>query len=308
MTIATGELDSLKYPTLPALLAAAKSPDAPLSFLTFGQYSGTGNLIAQTRIPYLNSLQRLANSDFTNASRARRYHHESVSAHIDAALISVHSESHPLPKRSRARSFISDAQISSKNIDRIVSHIPQSTPSNRLQQQCEIALAGFSSGLSVSANLKLGTFDSHNTNDVDQMELIPEFLAGVDYMMRRAEEIGIRDQLIVIIQSEMGRTPWYNQTGGKDHWSVTSMMAMGAGITGNRVIGSTGTNPETGFEQYPAQINPTTLAIDPEGIRIRPQHIQQALRTFTGINDHPFATRFALDLPEHEYLVRLFEG
>jgi len=39
------------------------------------------------------------------------------------------------------------------------------------------------------------------------MKLIPEFLAGIAYVLRRAEELKIREKLVVVIQSEMGRTP-----------------------------------------------------------------------------------------------------
>ena len=173
-------------------------------------------------------------------------------------------------------------------------------------QQSEIALAAFASGLGVSANLNLGNFDSHNTNDVDQMNLIPKLLAGVDYLLTRAEELNLRDRLIVIIQSEMGRTPWYNSTGGKDHWSVTSMMALGPGIEGNRVIGGTMVDSETGFDQSPKLIDPTTLQENSMGIKVRPEHIQQAQRELLGIADHPYAQKFALGLSSNEELQCLF--
>ena len=71
------------------------------------------------------------------------------------------------------------------------------------------------------------------------MKLIPEFLAGIAYLIRRAEELKIREQLVVVVQSEMGRTPTYNKGNGKDHWSIGSVMFLGRGIKGNRVIGAT---------------------------------------------------------------------
>ena len=43
--MATGKLDSLAYPTFAALVAACNAPEAPLAFLTFGNYSSTGNLV-----------------------------------------------------------------------------------------------------------------------------------------------------------------------------------------------------------------------------------------------------------------------
>ena len=71
--IATGELNSLVYPTLPALFAAAWRPEVPLAFWTFGDYSATGNIIAQTRIPYLSSLDRLGTIGYSDRGRTRRF-------------------------------------------------------------------------------------------------------------------------------------------------------------------------------------------------------------------------------------------
>src|SRR5438876_926057 len=61
--MATGKLDSLIYPTFAALVAACRGSDCPLAYLTFGNYSATGNLVAMSRVPYLPSLQKIANAD-----------------------------------------------------------------------------------------------------------------------------------------------------------------------------------------------------------------------------------------------------
>ena len=46
--------------------------------------------------------------------------------------------------------------------------------------------------------------------------------ANIAATARRAEELGIREKLVVVMQSEMGRTPNYNKGEGKDHWSIGS--------------------------------------------------------------------------------------
>ena len=96
-----------------------------------------------------------------------------------------------------------------------------------MSQQADIALAAFKGGVCVSANLHLSGFDSHANNDPDQIRLIPQFLQAVDYLVTKAEELKIREKLVLVIQSEMGRTPHYNKGNGKDHWSVGSIMFMG---------------------------------------------------------------------------------
>jgi hypothetical protein len=193
------------------------------------------------------------------------------------------------------------AQLNSKALNRITPYIPKSQGMGRLPSQVDIALASFKAGVCVSANLSIGQFDSHANNDADQMKLIPELLAGVDYLASKAEELKLRDKLVIVIQSEMGRTPTYNKGNGKDHWSVGSIMFMGPGIKGNRVIGA------TDDKQFVVPINPKSLATDQEqGIRVRPEHIHVALREFAGISKHSFSRKFPLDIPAGEQLERFW--
>jgi Protein of unknown function (DUF1501) len=301
--MATGKLDSLAYPTFPALVAACFGKDLPIAFLTFGNYSATGNLVPMSRIPYLHPLGMLAKADFVEAS-THSYHEAFVTEKITRALESqfqARVSKTALPRVERSQSMLYSAQTNSKMLERIVPFIPKEPSRDRLGQQVDISLAAFKAGVCVSANLSIGQFDSHNNNDQDQMKLIPEFLAGADYLMHKAEELQIRDKLVVIMQSEMARTPNYNTGHGKDHWSIGSLFCMGAGITGNRVIGAT----DAGQMLIP--INPLTLTIDQEhGIRMRPEHFHQALRELSTIDDHPLSQQFPLQVPHSEQLAGLW--
>ncbi|MDP2310168.1 MAG: DUF1501 domain-containing protein [Pseudomonadota bacterium] len=84
----------------------------------------------------------------------------------------------------------------------------------------------------------------------------------------------LAEEVTVVVVSEMGRTPKLNATGGKDHWTWTSAMLVGAGITGGRVIGgydeglngrpvdlSTGDVTETGATLTSAHLGATLLAM-----------------------------------------------
>ena len=298
--MATGKLDSLEYPTFAALVAACNGSDAPIAFLTFGQYSATGNLVPMSRVPYLSSLKQLANADGVDGSSRSFYSDDFVRDRIESTLKEqrMARDSQPrLPRLERAQSMLYAAQLNSQALKRITPYIPKSLVKGRLPQQADVALASFKAGVCVSANLSIGQFDSHANNDSDQMRLIPEFLAGIDYLISKAEELKIRDKLVIVIQSEMGRTPNYNKGNGKDHWSVGSIMFMGTGIKGNRVIGA------TNDQQFLVPVNPRSLATDNEhGVRVRPEHIHTALREFAGVNKHEFSKRFPLDVPAGEQL------
>ncbi|HEU0067905.1 MAG TPA: DUF1501 domain-containing protein [Nitrospiraceae bacterium] len=302
--MATGKLDNLAYPTFAALVAACQGPECPLAFLTFGNYSSTGNLVAMSRVPYLPSLKRLALADYVEGNERAPYHDGFVLDRIERALQEEHQASAAaprLPRVERAENMLYAAQVNSKALQRVTPHIPSDIPKERLAQQAEIALAAFKAGVCVSANLTIGQFDSHANNDADQMKLIPEFLAGVAYIARRAEELQLRDQLVIIIQSEMGRTPTYNNGQGKDHWSIGSIMFLGRGIQGNRVIGA------TDEKQFQVPVDPQSLACDQDkGLRVRPEHIHTALREFAGIAEHPYSQKFPLGVKENERLLGLW--
>lgn len=302
--MATGKLDGMAYPTFAALVAACQGPACPLSFLTFGNYSATGNLVAMSRVPYAQSLRKLANADAVQGDEGSPYHDPFALDRVERALRDRNqlAAARPrLPRAEHAENMLFAAQANSKALGRVTPYIPGAVPKERLSQQADIALAAFKAGVCVSANLSIGQFDSHANNDPDQMRLIPEFLAGVRYLMRRAEDLKIRDRLVIVVQSEMGRTPTYNAGNGKDHWSIGSVMFLGRGIKGNRVIGA------TDEKQNHVPLDPQALACDRgKGIRVRPEHIHDALRDLAGITDHPFSRRFPLGVADHERLQKFW--
>jgi uncharacterized protein (DUF1501 family) len=296
--VATGKLDSSAYPTFAALVAACRGPSCPLAFLTFGNYSATGNLVPMARIPYLPTLKKVAQADSPGGNHL--YHDPFVLERIERTLkdqLDSRLARNQLPRHRRAQRMLYAAQTNSKALKRAVPHISDTAPQGRLPQQAEIALASFKAGICVSANLSIGQFDSHANNDRDQMKLIPELLAGIHFAVQRAEDLGIREQLVVVIQSEMGRTPHYNQGDGKDHWSIGSMMFLGRGIRGNRVLGKTDDG------QFALPFNPKTLTAGQKpGIRVRPEHIHTALRQHAGILNHEFSRQFPLKVAPDEQL------
>ncbi|MEK6237714.1 MAG: DUF1501 domain-containing protein, partial [Planctomycetales bacterium] len=92
-------------------------------------------------------------------------------------------------------------------------------------------------------------------------------------------------------------TPNYNKGNGKDHWSIGSIMFLGHGVQGDRVIGA------TDEKQFPVPINPKSLSTDKEnGVRVRPEHIHASLREFAGIDAHSFSKQFPLQVPDNERL------
>ncbi len=47
----------------------------------------------------------------------------------------------------------------------------------------------------------------------------------------------LAEEVVIVLCSEMGRTPRRNSSNGKDHWTFTSAMLVGPGVAGGQVIG-----------------------------------------------------------------------
>src|SRR6266550_3559593 len=115
--MATGKLDSLAYPTFAALVAACRGPDCPLAFLTFGNYSATGNLVAMSRVPYLPSLQKIANADAIEGNAKSPYHDKFALDRIEEALRegnAARAGEPRLPRAERGENMLYAAQVNSK--------------------------------------------------------------------------------------------------------------------------------------------------------------------------------------------------
>lgn len=76
---------------------------------------------------------------------------------------------------------------------------------------------------------------------------------GLDQLASELEGAGLLDNTLVVVASELGRTPHRNVQNGTDHWTFTSGLLFGAGVAGQRQVGSTDdrlvgnpTDPETG--------------------------------------------------------------
>jgi uncharacterized protein (DUF1501 family) len=107
-----------------------------------------------------------------------------------------------------------------------------------------------------------------------------QLLGAVGFALDEAERAGLKDRTYVLVTSDFGRGPYYNGEGngsGKDHWPITSMLAFGPKIAGNRVIG------DTDDDQRALAVDPDTLALNRDGVVLSPEHVHRALRKLAGI-------------------------
>lgn len=284
------------YPSFGALAAASIAPEQPLSFISNGGYDFTASLVAPARVSGSSTFQQLA---FPNAAspqneegRRNPYFSATVYAKIEAARnarLERLIRGSTLPLQTRQMAQLQTVRGEDNNLNRLVQALPERI-NNGLAGQAEVAIASFTSGLAVSANLSMGGFDTHGNHDRDHVRRLTELLEGVDHLWDQIAANNLQDRVTVLVGSDFGRTPFYNANRGKDHWNVTSVMAMGAGIRGNRVIGAT----DADFEARP--VNAQSLQPDSNGIILTPEHLHVALRDLAGVSPD-LDTQFGIQAP-----------
>ncbi|MFO1000610.1 MAG: DUF1501 domain-containing protein [Planctomycetaceae bacterium] len=119
-------------------------------------------------------------------------------------------------------------------------------------------------------NVDYDAWDTHNNNfNILKKNKLPGFDQTMHALMTDLQERGLLDETLIVVTSEMGRTPRINANSGRDHWTncYGSLLA-GAGIRGGTVYGAS--DNQAGYVAdnpvRPADLLATiyrTLGIDP---------------------------------------------
>ena len=81
-------------------------------------------------------------------------------------------------------------------------------------------------------------WDSHY-DTASQHSYYEGLFGGVARMAEELDAAALLDDTLVMVVSEMTRSPLRNAYGGKDHWPHTSILMFGGGIAGGRRLGGT---------------------------------------------------------------------
>jgi len=272
------------HPVLGAMVAAA-GPERALAFMSSGGIEDTLGTVPLSRFTSDRSFDAIAKPHY-------RYSSPMVLDESDAlareALADLHGIQAGAWGPSRAEASIrawQEAQTLSGALGAL-ERVP--LPEGLLPTQhgaktaavAHLMISAFQAGLATTGNLSVGGFDTHDGHDTEARVAMGTLLTVVDAVWAMAEHAGIADKLTVMVSSDFGRTPTYNDRDGKNHWPITSALLMGAGIEGGVEVGG------TDAERLPLEVG---------GNVVTPQHLHQALRGEFGISaDHPLAVRFPL--------------
>lgn len=285
------------YPPLAAILAGALAPGRPLGFLSNGGYENTQGVVPLTRVDNLYTIASLAYPNRPDPNNMNsRVHSDMTAARIAAAQqarLAALSSRQTLPVMAAAMNQLLATRTGGNLLQRVMQYLPTNdqynNAGNAILRQGMVALAGYQAGLTAAVNLSVGGFDTHGDHDNQQSNALGNLLKGVDLLMDRIDMLGLTDRVVVLIGSDFGRTPSYNAQNGKDHWSVTSLMMMGPGVRGDRVIGATdATQRARGFDYGTGSIS------DSATTRLSPKALHLALRRFAGVDTSELARQFPI--------------
>ncbi|MDF2692870.1 MAG: hypothetical protein K0S65_1253 [Labilithrix sp.] len=321
--LACGHND-VELPALAALFAGkvAKQINVPMAFLAGGQYNRTGDVVGISRFP--GDKVGLLTDPFKAAPQDEKALLSDVAVRRITELREERFQrlesKMTLPRNKRTFLAFRDAAKggASVNLLKAVAGAPAPTidsfvndlaPDTRayltapvngdaarfvdMGRPLETILRCFQAGVSASATFAQGGFDTHSDHDVNQGNAMGVFLARLRYVLLRAQQMGLRDKLFVMVTSDFGRTPRYNTGNGKDHWNVTSALLAGPGIRGGRAIGKTdeGHKAMRVARGNVAQVLPDK---DTNGVRIHASHMHRELRRVLGVDQTPFIGQFPL--------------
>lgn len=123
------------------------------------------------------------------------------------------------------------------------------------------------------------TWDCHVFQHEIYQMLVPELDHVIHTLITDLEERGLLDKTLVVMMGEFGRTPWLNQSRGRDHYPDAWSLAMaGHGIKPGVVVGAT----------------------DPDGVEVadKPFDEKNLFATiFTALGIDPYAEYDLPDLP-----------
>ncbi|MEM6990118.1 MAG: DUF1501 domain-containing protein [Myxococcota bacterium] len=292
----TGRQD-MTHPHWAALAAGTHGPEQPLAYIGEASQSATEGVVARTRVSNSDVLTELSFPDKVNAANPedlQTYHSEPAHEMIDAwrtSRLERMQQEQNLPRIDAALANLITARSGSNELALLQSYLPETLATNEVRRQIQIALASYKAGIAVSATFGMNGFDTHENNDAAQDSVRATLLGHVEFLWDEAERQGIGEQIVCAIGSDFARTPEYNGINGKNHWPVTSMMLMGQGIEGNRVVGGTDSG------QRALKVDPNTLALSNSGVTLTPAHVHAALRELAGV-DPSFDALFPLGISD----------
>ena len=124
------------------------------------------------------------------------------------------------------------------------------------------------------------SWDTHDSN-IDQHQHHERLFQGLSALVDGLEAADLMDDTVVLVVSEMTRTPRRNGDDGKDHWPVTSALVVGGSgtpLVGGRTFGATNDS----LDAEPVDL--ATGDVSASGIPMRYEHFAAGILSLLDID------------------------
>lgn len=293
------------HPTIAALVAGARGPQAPLAFINNGGYSYTGGVISSSQLNNIDRIKELARPNRekpSSASDVQTYFSDCTHQRIEQFRknrLEKQTVKQNLPRLQESLKIFKNAREATEKLEFFVAEaesienrlstdagFKNNFDKNFLFKQFMIARAAWKAGLCASVSMSISGFDSHVNHDTRQRNSLNNLLNGVRLMATEAAAHGGINDVLIAVGSDFGRTPRYNAGSGKDHWPITSMMFLGGAIP------SGGTTGGSSDDRWYADPNKSPVTVTGSNrLRIKPQHVQHSLRKLLEIGNKDITVR-----------------
>lgn len=293
---ATGKLE-MGHATVAELFASQYGAGLPYAWLDAGSFNMSAGLVPPTAFPNSNQLRAsvLPNSQSATNDYLKQGDLDKVFAARQARTQNVKASANAIPRSSRLSDQFLAAPDARARLKRVAEFIPATFDAGF--EQAQIGLIAAQAGIGAVVKLRTGGFDGHGdlANSYNGANgSLTRLTNLMQYVWAKSATLGISDRIVMLVRSEFGRTT-LNGGNGKDHYNnggtMVVMFPPGTSL-GNRVVGATGVRHQS------VRVNPTTGALDPNGIVLTPRHVHQALREHLGIQTTNPA--FQLGVPANE--------
>jgi len=279
------------FPSLTAIYSSYYGDGLAIPYLSFGPAFSKGeNLIQSIKIDDGSSLRSVLNpfvDVYSGEETEETELLEKIHDHNTISALGYSNSSNIVRGNYINRKSFFDSLNSTTQLKFLASQLPGNRDFgnlNQFEKSIWTALSAFKAGTTLAADINhghqvtQGGWDSHSYNDQKQETLMRNLTSGIDFLWKKAEDLGIAERLFVIISSDFSRTPYYNSGDGKDHWNVGSYIFMERNQNyTDRVIGA------TDGAQNAIGVNPKTLKSD-DSVKLVPGHIHKALRKYLGLS------------------------
>ena len=308
------------FPCFSALAAAKAGASLGLPFISGGSYDETAKLVAKTlAVPSVVTAMRSVSD-----STASAYSNADITVITNAvaARLARKKAAAATPNRQKVTGLLDQARQGwaafpgvLQTLADLQANVPVTdggvvggagaiTTNNSMLLGIQLALAGYVNNATISLNLNLGSFDQHTNLYPDHIVQVDSYFIGLDYLMRAAAHLNVADRVFVMGGSDFTRSPHIINPGanyGKDHWfGTTSVLVMGPGITGNRVIGKTTDGYGDPDDTKALQAMPLDAkSLQPtsgSGVTLTRAYIHSELRRMAGLSQTPLDAQFPLDM------------